>query len=111
MAVWDRITLAVGIPACTSVELGLRSPATGARAFPASMSGILRKVTAFGGRVVLGVTLFAFLTPPFGLRAYLEARAQDQAEASHVIASFFRPAAAVLKIPVTARPFAQTPRS
>jgi len=60
---------------------------------------------------VLGVTLFAFLTPPFGIRAYLEARAQDQAEASHVVASFFRPAAAVVKIPVTARPFAQAARS
>src|SRR5437868_7493766 len=75
------------------------------------MSRILRQVTAFGGRVVLGVTLFAFLTPPFGIRAYLEARAQDQAEASHVVASFFRPAAAVVKIPVTARPFAQAARS
>jgi hypothetical protein len=61
--------------------------------------------------VVLGVMLFALLTPPFGLRAYLEARAQDQAQAARVVSSFGRPAAAVLKLPVTARPFAQTPRS
>lgn len=61
--------------------------------------------------MVLGVTLIAFLTPPFGLRAYLEARAQDQAESSQVVASFMRPAAAIVKLPVTARPFAQTPRS
>jgi hypothetical protein len=55
--------------------------------------------------------LFAFLTPPFGLRAYLEAQAEDQATAAHVIASFARPAAAVLKIPISARPYAQTARS
>jgi len=61
--------------------------------------------------VVLGVMLFALLTPPFGLRAYLEARAQDQAQAAHVMHSFGRPVAAVLKAPVTARPFAQAPRS
>jgi hypothetical protein len=61
--------------------------------------------------VVLGVMLFAFLTPPFGLRAYLEARAQEQAQEAHVIASFARPVAAVVKVPVTARPFAQAPRS
>jgi hypothetical protein len=61
--------------------------------------------------VVLGAILFAFLTPPFGLRAYLEARAQDQAQAAQVIASFGRPTAAVLKLPVTARPYAQSPRS
>src|SRR5579864_6421547 len=75
------------------------------------MSRILRQVTAFGGRVVLGVMVFAFLTPPFGLRAYLEAQAQDQAQAAHVIASFARPAAAVFKLPITARPFVQTARS
>jgi hypothetical protein len=75
------------------------------------MSGILRQVTAFGGRVVLGVMLFALLTPPFGLRAYLEARAQEQAQAAHVMQSFGRPLAAVVKVPVTARPFVQTPRS
>src|SRR3989454_2509484 len=75
------------------------------------MSRILRQVTAFGGRVVLGVILFALLTPPFGLRAYLEARAQEQAHASHVMVSFGRPAAAIVKLPVTARPFAQAPRS
>jgi hypothetical protein len=61
--------------------------------------------------VVLGVMLFALLTPPFGLRAYLEARAQEQAQATHVIQSFGRPIAAVVKVPVTARPFVQTPRS
>jgi hypothetical protein len=60
---------------------------------------------------VLGVMLFALLTPPFGLRAYLEARAQEQAQAAHVVMSFGRPAAAVVKIPVSARPFAQAPRS
>src|SRR6202521_1021325 len=75
------------------------------------MSGILRQVTAFGGRVVLGVMLFALLTPPFGLRAYLEARAQEEAQAAHVIQSFGRPIAAVVKVPVSARGFAQTPRS
>src|SRR4029077_4258279 len=75
------------------------------------MSGILRQVTAFGGRVVLGVMLFALLTPPFGLRAYLEARAQEQAQAAHVMQSFGRPLAAVVKVPVTARPFVQTPWS
>ena len=61
--------------------------------------------------MVLGVMLFAFLTPPFGLRAFLEARAQEQAQEAHVIASFVRPIAAVVKVPVTARPFAQAPRS
>src|SRR2546428_4772920 len=75
------------------------------------MSRILRQVTVFGGRVVLGVMLFALLTPPFGLRAFLEARAQEQAQASHVIVSFGRPAAAIVQLPVTARPFAQAPRS
>src|SRR5207253_9573078 len=74
------------------------------------MSRILRQVTVFGGRVVLGVTLFALLTPPFGLRAYLEARAQEQAQASHVIVSFGRPTEAIVQLPVTARPFAQAPR-
>src|SRR5260370_40709326 len=75
------------------------------------MSGILRQVTAFGGKVVLGVMLLALLTPPFGLRAYLEARAQEQAQAAQVMHSFGRPVAAVVKVPVTARPFAQAPRS
>src|SRR6202049_3566863 len=75
------------------------------------MTRILRQVTAVGGRVVLGVMLFALLTPPFGLRAYLEARAQDQAQGARVITSFGRPAAAVVRLPVTARPFAQSPRS
>jgi hypothetical protein len=75
------------------------------------MSGILRQLTAFGGRVVLGAMLLALLTPPFGLRAYLEARAQDQAQAARVIHSFGRPVAALVKVPVSARPFAQTPRS
>jgi len=60
---------------------------------------------------VLGVMLFALLTPPFGLRAYLEARAQDQAQAARVISSFGRPVGAVVKLPVTARGFAQAPRS
>jgi len=60
---------------------------------------------------VLGVLLFALLTPPFGLRAYLEARAQDRAQAAHVISSFGRPVGAILKLPVTARGFAQAPRS
>src|SRR5436189_5152660 len=75
------------------------------------MSGILRQVTLFGGRVVLGVMLFALLTPPFGLRAFLEARAQERAQAAHGMVSFGRPAAAIVKVPVTARPFAQAPRS
>src|SRR5438552_691373 len=48
------------------------------------MSGILRQVTAFGGKVVLGVMLLALLTPPFGLRAYLDARAQEQAQAAQM---------------------------
>ena len=60
---------------------------------------------------MLGVMLFALLTPPFGLRAYLEARAQERAQAAHVMVSFGRPAAAIVKVPVTARPFAQAPRS
>src|SRR5438132_6627684 len=75
------------------------------------MSGILRQVTAFGGKVVLGVMLLALLTPPFGLRAYLEARAQEQAQATQVIHSFRRPIASVVKAGVTARPVAQTPGS
>src|SRR3984893_2236327 len=75
------------------------------------MSRILRQVTAFGGRVVLGVMLFALLKPPLGVRAYLEARAQEQAQAAHVMHSFGRPVSAVVKVPVTARPFAQAPRS
>src|SRR5207237_4479134 len=41
----------------------------------------------------------------------LEARAQDQAQAAHVMYSVGRPVSAVVKVPVTARPFAQTPRS
>src|ERR1700730_17371410 len=73
------------------------------------MSRILRQLTAFGGRVVLGVMLFALLTPPFGLRAYLEARAQEQAQAAHVVSSFGRPVGAVLKLPVTARGFGPAP--
>ena len=60
---------------------------------------------------MLGVMLLALLTPPFGLRAYLEARAQEQAQATQVIHSFGRPIASVVKAGVTARPFAQTPRS
>ena len=60
---------------------------------------------------MLGVMLFALLTPPFGIRAYLEARAYDRAQAAHVIMSFGRPAAALVKVPVSARPFAQTARS
>jgi hypothetical protein len=75
------------------------------------MSAILRHVTAFAGRVGLGVMLFALLTPPFGLRLYLEARAQEQAQTARVISSFGRPAAAVVRLPITARPFAQVPRS
>jgi len=75
------------------------------------MTRILRQVTAFGGKVVLGVMLFALLTPPFGLRAYLEARAQEQAQAAHVLHSFGRPIAAMVKAPVTARPYAEAPRS
>jgi hypothetical protein len=75
------------------------------------MSGILRQVTAFGGKVLLGVMLLALLTPPFGLRAYLEARAQEQAQATQMLHSFGRAVAATVKVPVTARPFAQTPRS
>jgi hypothetical protein len=75
------------------------------------MSGILRQVTAFGGRVLLGAMLFALLTPPFGVRAFLEARAQEQARAAHVIHSFGRPVSALVRVPVTARPYAQAPRS
>ncbi len=75
------------------------------------MSRILRQATAFGGRVGLGVMLVALLTSPLALRAYLEARAQDQAQAARVISSFGRPVGVVLKLPVTARGFAQTPGS
>ena len=60
---------------------------------------------------MLGVMLFGLLTPPFGLRAYLEARAQEQAQAAHVLMSFGRPAAAIVKLPVTARPYASRPRT
>ena len=35
---------------------------------------------------MLGVMLFALLTPPFGLRAYLEVRAQEQQQRLPVIA-------------------------
>ncbi|MDQ6883948.1 MAG: hypothetical protein M3077_06880 [Candidatus Dormibacteraeota bacterium] len=75
------------------------------------MSEILRQLSAFGGRVLLGVVLFALLTPPFGLRAFLEARAQDQAVSARVLQSFGRPAASVVKAPTSARPFVQQPRS
>jgi hypothetical protein len=60
---------------------------------------------------VLGAMLFALLTPPFGLRAYLEARAQDQAQVARVISSFGRPVGAIVRLPITARGFAQVPRS
>ena len=65
------------------------------------MPGILRQLTVFGGRVLACATLIALLAPPFGLRAYLDARAQDQAASSQVLASFGRPAAAVVKVPVS----------
>jgi hypothetical protein len=55
--------------------------------------------------------LFGLLTPPFGLRAYLEVRAQEQAQAAQVLMSFGRPAAAIVKLPVTARPYASRPRT
>ena len=60
---------------------------------------------------MLGAMVVAFLTPPFGLRAYLDAQAKDQSLASHVIASYTRPAAAVVKLPVSAKPFVSSPRS
>lgn len=61
--------------------------------------------------MLAGATLIALLAPPFGLRAYLDARAQDQAASSRVLASFGRPAAAIVKVPVSVRPFAQVPKS
>lgn len=73
------------------------------------MSGILRQLTAFGGRLLLGLMLFAILTPPFGVRAYLEARAQDQASTSGQLKSFGRPAASVVKLPNRVR--REAPRS
>jgi hypothetical protein len=51
--------------------------------------------------------MFAFLTPPFGLRAYLQAKATDGREPAQVVASFSRPVAAVITAPVTARRYAQ----
>ena len=59
---------------------------------------------------MLGIMLFALLTPPFGIRAYLDARAQDQAASARVLQSFGRPAASVVKAPGSARPFTQQPR-
>ena len=57
------------------------------------------------------MTLFALLTPPFGVRAYLDARAQDRAASAQVLRSFGRPAASVVKSAASPQPFAQVPRS
>src|SRR5205823_14024490 len=101
MTVRGHIILAVGPRASTRPNLSIVSRPNGAEAVPSSMSGILRQVTAFGGKVVLGVMLLALLTPPFGLRAYLDARAQEQVQAAQVTHSFGRPVAAMVKTPVT----------
>lgn len=52
--------------------------------------------------MILGLLLFAFLTPPFGLRVYLEAGAQSDAEAARVAFSVARPAGAVTRLPTSA---------
>lgn len=72
------------------------------------MRAILRHLSALGGRVLLALTMFALLAPPFGLRAYLQARATDGAEAHPVVTSYARPvAASEIKAPITSRRFAQ----
>lgn len=57
------------------------------------------------------MALFALLTPPFGLRAYLDARAQDQVASTRVLKSFGRPAASVVKVPGSAQPSPAPPSS
>lgn len=52
--------------------------------------------------MILGLLLFAFLTPPFGLRAYLDARAQSAAETTRVAFSVTRPPGSMSKLPASA---------
>ena len=73
----------------------------GCRVF--GMRAMVRHLTAFGGRVAVLALLVAFLTPPFTVRAVLEAHAIEQARAARLLRVFERPRAAV-RVPVfTAR--------
>jgi hypothetical protein len=50
------------------------------------MRAILRQVSRLGTRVITLLAVFGMLTPPFGLRALMEARAADQADlARHTV--------------------------
>ena len=63
----------------------------GCRVF--GMRAMVRHLTAFGGRVAVLALLFAVLTSPFSLRAVLDARAVDQAQAARLRHVFDRPPA------------------
>jgi len=52
--------------------------------------------------VTIGLLLIAFLTPPFGVRAYLDARAQTASDSSRMAFSVTRPAGSISKLPATA---------
>ena len=52
--------------------------------------------------MTIGLLLVAFLTPPFGVRAYLDARAQTASDSSRMAFSVTRPAGSVSKLPATA---------
>ena len=58
------------------------------------MSAILRHLARLGSRVAVLVAVFGLLTPPFGLRALLEAKAADQAQLVHQTQVLNRPPAA-----------------
>jgi hypothetical protein len=67
---------------------------------------MVRHLVAIGERVAVLVLLFGLLTPPFALRAALDASALDRAQALRMLQVFDRPSAA-LKTPVfSARNFA-----
>ncbi len=66
------------------------------------MRAILRHPSALGGQLILGLFLFAFLTPPFGLRAYLDARPQSAAETAQLAFSVTRPLGSMGKLPTSA---------
>ena len=52
--------------------------------------------------MTIGLLLIAFLTPPFGVRAYLDARAQTASDSSRMAFSVTRPAGSISKLPATA---------
>ncbi len=74
------------------------------------MAAIIRQVSAIAHRVLLYLLLFGLLTPPFGLRAYLEAQAQGQADRARVASVVERPPdAGGAPEAATPRPFAESP--